>query len=1020
MWRLLWTAALVCLMSVAPACFAAAPTSPLKFSSLRAVIPSDMSTVALLQDRQGFIWIGTHNTGLYRYDGYQAVRYAHRPADARSLPNDQISALFEDGAGRLWIGSQAGLARYNPTTDDFTLFAAPAGPKNNRLITRIIGDGRGGMWLGTWGGLQHFDPATGKFVQYVHRDGDADSLNSNDVNAIALDHRGGLWVATWPGGIDYLPAGSKKFVHFRVDDSASPDPKLNLVRALFFDREHRLWIGTERGAYRWTDGAPWSSRAHLPSPSSRISGFYQDRASAVWAGTTHGGLLRWNGAAEASEVFVHRPDDPYSVQSDDIRAVMQDRGGVMWVGTFTAGINTVNLNSHGFRRLLPNDANEAKLGVSNALSTIAGAPDNKIWLGSRRGFSLFDPTSGATLLRYFYDPAGQGELAAKAVYSLYQQPGGPLWLATSAGLYAFTEKTRQFQAYHFGTGAENFINKVVPGRNGILWLGTGRNLVRFDPATGTHRVFAHDDHNADSLSLTGITCILEDRLGRVWVGSEWSSGLDMLDPATGRVRHFTYDKNKKDGLGDDKITTIFESREGRIWLGTSVGLSEIVTSSTGDIGFRSNGAVGSNGPTKIISIAQDQGGALWLATVSGLLALDASTGAIKQYGAADGMTDGFTIGAAYAGADGMLYFGSLQGMTVVDPSRVGRTVHTPQVSITDIGVGGRSLREAPRQPGVVLDGPVTAPSRLVLPPDASAFSIAFAALDFTDSADNRYQYKLTGFDKDWTDADAARRSASYTNLDPGHYLFAVRAMNTAGLWSEHAATLRITILPPFWKTGWFRLLSASMLVALFVVLYRLRIGTLKRTQARLQQLVMERTHALEESNQKLAALSTTDGLTNITNRRGFDDALAAAWSRATRSGEPLALAMIDVDFFKLYNDHYGHQAGDHCLIEVARTIAAHGRRAGDLAARYGGEEFVLLMPGCTGPDALATASALCARVFARGLPHALSNHGAVSVSIGVSCVVPSASSTPQDLIEAADRALYKAKQAGRNCACLAP
>ncbi len=1019
MWRFFWTAVFVCWLGLAPACFGAVPTSPLKFNSLRTVIPSDMSIVALLQDRQGFIWIGTHNTGLYRYDGYQAVRYAHRPGNASTLPNDQVSALFEDGAGRVWVGTQAGLARYNPETDDFTVFAAPAGAKNNRLITRIIGDGRGGMWLGTWGGLQHFDPATGKFVQYVHREGDADSLNSNDVNAIALDRRGGLWIGTWPGGIDYLSAGGNRFEHFRMDDSASPDPKLNLVRALFFDRDHRLWIGTERGAYRWDDGAPWSSRAHLPSPSSRMSGFYQDRSGAVWAGTTHGGLLRWNGASDASEAFVHRPDDPYSVQSDDIRTVMEDRGGLLWVGTFSAGVNTVNLNSHGFRRLLPNTTKESAPGMSKALSTIAGAPDNKVWLGSRRGFSLFDPASGETLLRYLHDPAGQGEMAAKAVYSVYQQPGGPLWLATSAGLYAFTEKTRQFKAYNFGTGAENFLNKVVPGRNGVLWLGTGRNLVRFDTATGTHRVFAHDEGDAQSLSLTGITCILEDRLGRVWIGSEWSSGLDMLDPATGRVRHFTFDENRKDGLGDDKIKTIFESRDGRIWLGTAVGLSEIVTSRTGDIGFRSKVLTGSGGPTKVISIAQDQGGTLWVATVSGLLALDANTGATRKYGAADGISDGFAIGASYTGADGMLYFGSLQGVTVVDPPRVGRTVHTPQVSITDIGVGGRSLREAPRPPGVVLDGAVTDPSMLVLPPDASAFSIAFAALDFTDSADNRYQYKLTGFDKGWTDADASRRSASYTNLDPGQYLFEVRAMNTAGLWSEHAATLRIRILPPFWKTGWFRLLSLSLLVAVFAVLYRLRIGTLKRTQARLQQLVGERTRALEESNAKLAALSTTDGLTNITNRRGFDDALAAEWSRSTRSGEPLALAMIDVDFFKLYNDHYGHQAGDHCLKEVAATIASHVRRAGDVAARYGGEEFVLLMPGCTGADALATASALCERVYGRRLPHALSSHAFVTVSIGVFCIAPSAGSTPQELIEAADRALYKAKQAGRNCAHLA-
>ncbi|MEO7495065.1 MAG: diguanylate cyclase [Massilia sp.] len=1014
---------LVCLAGAAWA----TPTSDLRFKRLVSLEADELSILALMQDRQGFIWIGTHSGGLVRYNGYQSVKFSNDPGDPRSLPNDRVSTLFEDGQGRIWVGTQEGLARFNPATSDFTRFAPPPGPSSQRIVKAIVSDGKQGMWLATWGGLQHFDPASGRFERYVHEADNPASLASNDLNALALDEQGGLWVATWPGGLDYLAPGARGFVHYRIDTAAAPDSKLNIVRALHYDRDHVLWIGTETGLVTWNTGADWSSRRRQESPTTRINALYGDQNGAVWASTLAAGLLRWDkgtagaagaagGAGAAAPVhYVHRANDPHSLQSDNIRAVMHDRGGMLWVASFTDGISLVNLNSRGFQRFIPFDAASDNTLPNNSVISIAGAPEARLWIGGNTGFSLFDPANGAVLKTWRADPKRAGALSNDTVYSLYQQPGGPLWVGTSSGLNRLDSPDGEFHTFRFGSIASNFINIIVPGADNTLWLGTGLQVIHYDIAKGTWTDYAPDPANPDSRSVNSTTSLVADRQGRVWMGSEWSGGgLDLLDPASGKIRHFRHNPLRRDSLADDNVSSLYEDAQGRVWVGTAKGVDLVVAGAGGAIGFQRFDSPDSVGQAKILAMRSEPDGKLWMSTSGGLLRLDPASGKVSRFTTADGLTEGFNVGASHGGADGALYFAGVKGITAVHPAQVRKASVAPKVAITDVSVFNRSLADGKPSAGVSLAGSVTAPAELTLAVRQSVFSLEFSALHYTDPARNRYAYRLIGFDRDWVATDAGHRSATYTNLNPGSYTFEVKAANEQGVWSAESATVKINILPPFWQTWWFRLLAALLTVGLLVGVYQWRVRRLKRRQLQLQQLVAERTGELEESNAKLATLSSTDGLTGITNRRGFDEALASEWRRAKRNGNTIALAMLDVDHFKSYNDFYGHQAGDQCLRTVASVIDAYARRTGDLVARYGGEEFALLAPATDAARALAIGRGICEEIERMALPHARSPYGMITISIGVASLLPDADNDSAMLVQQADRALYRAKQEGRN------
>lgn len=271
-----------------------------------------------------------------------------------------------------------------------------------------------------------------------------------------------------------------------------------------------------------------------------------------------------------------------------------------------------------------------------------------------------------------------------------------------------------------------------------------------------------------------------------------------------------------------------------------------------------------------------------------------------------------------------------------------------------------------------------------------------------------------GLSEKWTEA-GPRRSAHYAHLPPGKYTFEVRAANSDGVWSDVGATLAVEVLPFFYQTRWFAGACVAGLVGLALGVGVVRVHRLKANARRLAELVSERTLQLEAANARLEELATRDALTGLANRRRFQDFLTQEWQRSRRTGAPLALVLLDVDFFKMFNDTHGHPGGDECLRRVAEVLRTTVNRATDLPARYGGEEFAVVLSDTNREGARVVAEAIRSRVEALAIAHGASAAGPnVTVSLGIAVATGTGTSSAEDLIASADQALYRAKAEGRN------
>ncbi|XYJ09388.1 two-component regulator propeller domain-containing protein [Telluria sp. B2] len=838
---------------VAPSTAAPAPTLRFEHLSVDDGLAQE-SVLAMTQDADGFMWFGTQN-GLSRFDGYRFVNFRNVVGDPTTLASNWVRVLHVDPQRRLWIGTDGGLARYDAAAQGFQHFLPdePARRGNgNRHVRAIVDDGKGGLWIGTADGLQHFDIASGRFTSWHHVPGDDASLASDDITSLALDRTGRLWIGT-AAGVDSVGPAMARFEHHRIGSQGRRDA----VQALLLDASGTLWIGSLGGLERMALAGPGAGqRQHFGPedgiPRAWVSALYQDAKGQVWVGAHDDGLYRWDARRARFEAYRQVITDSHSLADNHIAALYRDRVGTFWVGTWYAGVSRVDLGSGGFARIVRE--RDGAIGADNRVRGIENDGTGKLWLAATTSLQLYDPAAGAPASSgpnriWRHEPDNPNSLIDPTVNAVVRDRQGLVWVGGRTGITSFDPKTGRFvrQVLAPGDPKANTVRAMVVGRDGALWIATQGGLHMLDPATRRVTSYRHDPARQASLSDNMVRPVLEDRRGRLWVGT--FHGLDLLDRASGRFRHFRHDQYDPTSLSHDEIHYLMEDRAGNVWVGTAVGLNKMVTAADGSVSFVRYTVRDGLVDDAVAAMLEDRDGAIWISTTNGLSRFEPATGNWRSYTAADGTIDGAYFDASAARApDGSLYFGGFNGITAFDPRALRYNRIAPRAVITGFQIFNRPVQQAWPE---LLVGPVEDARAITLSAQHSVFSIEFSALHYAAPKRNRFAYKLDGFDRQWVHADAGKRFATYTNLDPGQYVFRVRAANKDGVWSETPATLTITIEPPVWGTWWFRITALVFLASVTIGGYRLRTRRLRRQQLRLERLVSSRTEEIALQNRLL-------------------------------------------------------------------------------------------------------------------------------------------------------------------------
>jgi signal transduction histidine kinase/ligand-binding sensor domain-containing protein/DNA-binding response OmpR family regulator len=845
----------------APATTPVPAVRPLYFEHVTTRDGLSQSTVmSILQDAQGYLWLGTQS-GLDRYDGYSIREYRRQRGNSAGLASDYIWAIAEDAHNNLWLATEGGgIERWDRNTDRFQRFKHDP-LKSQSLasdaVRALLIDAQGRIWAGTLDqGLDVLDPGTGSVRHFRHRDGDPRSLPADGVCVLYTDHSGRIWVGTDGGLSEYQPS-TDDFVSYgdRATGTVFTDAH---VRAIREDHTGALWVGTRGGGLNRFDphtGVVTVFRHDPQDPRSlshdRVWSILEDDAQRLWVATAEG--LNLYDAASGS--FVHYGNDtsdPRSLRDSYVMALYQDRGGVLWVGTRAGGVSHWNPNSWQLGHYRSPSFRDT------AVSAFADDGAGKVWVGTiGAGLVEIDSRSGR---ERHYGTAGESalKLTDDRVMALLCDRAGSLWVGTmSGGLNRLDFGAGTVQAYRADpkdptTLPANGVMALYEDHLGAIWVGTfGGGLASIDRITGHVTRFPYGGADVNSLSGARASAIVEDARGNLWIGTE-GGGLNLFQRKTGRFYHYHRDERDSRSLSDDTVYALHVDRHGELWVGTAgAGLDRVVGNSEAPAEVRfENQSSRMDLPSQVVwGIESDSEDRLWLSTNNGLARFDPRAPSLKLFHEAHGLQgEEFNFNAHYRGRDGTLFFGGNDGFNAFSPEGVSSHTQPPHVVLTSAAKLNHLL-PAPEMPGPQRPLRLTYNDKLV--------SFEFAALDYTSTANNRYAYRLQGFDSGWVDAGPLHR-ATYTNLDAGSYVFHVRAASADGAWSSEDLEIPVEVAPAPWNTAAARSVYALAIVSLLAYLWRLQWARRERElrySRELEHTVRDRTHELEERNQQLQVLT---------------------------------------------------------------------------------------------------------------------------------------------------------------------
>ncbi|HEX5149793.1 MAG TPA: two-component regulator propeller domain-containing protein [Parafilimonas sp.] len=827
---------------------------------------SDNDVNCFLQDRQGFMWIGT-NDGLNRYDGYNFKVYQPDALNKNSLSSAQVNCLYEDKNGLIWIGTASGgLNSFNPKTEKFSRWVRSDTTVNSisdNTVNAICADSNNSLWIATASGLNFFNPATEEFKIYHHKEGDVNSIARDNIYSLYLDKQNRLWIGTYGAGIDMLNTATGKIRHIsRFATSGVPDNS-DYIRKIIQANDTLLYASSDKellGINLINYHVSFVTHSEK-NGEGEIQCLLKDDNNLLWMGTRNAGLVIYDPSTRQSINYRADEKNQEGLSDNYVRAIYKDREGGIWIGMLTTGIHRINLGMRNFKVLKAKEF-AGHEGKDNYIFSFAEDNDSNLWVGTfNAGFHQFKKQNDeyAFVKNYF---SGNTDLINQFVISLEKGNGNDIWLGHFGGgegvsrFVPGNESLEHFTSHTAGGNsiAENNVVSLLWDPTGILWIGTARSgLDEYNMQTKKFYHHQHNEQNPESISDNWVNAIKKDKAGTIWLAT--GDGLNKMNK-DGSFTHFLHDDKDPFSLSYGHITCMNIDDNGIIWMGTESGdLDAFQPSSKKFLNIK---LFGGKKKCTVQGLLIDNSGKIWISTDAEIVTFDPPKNFssfftrsvppefkemdkyFQDYDKSNGVPfNSFNQYSYYKGKDGKLYFGSTNGALIIDPEKFYLNAQPARVLLTNFSLFNKEVT-AGDSTGAMKEA-ISYAREITLKSRQNVFSIEFTSASFTDPTKNRFAYMLQGFDKDWIFTDYKKRSTTYTNLHPGEYTFKVKASNSEGVWNEDGTSLKIIILPAWWQTWLFKIALAISLFALifFAIRYYFR------QKLKLQQEQFERERAIE-------------------------------------------------------------------------------------------------------------------------------------------------------------------------------
>ena len=808
-----------------PSFFLVASESNYSFSNFS---PSDglvhKTINCMMQDRDGFLWIGTSN-GVSRFDGYSFRNFKHNSKNPRSLNGISVFGIVEGKDGRLWLSTDVGIEYFDKHTEEFRLSSIPE-IKNNKFDKNIHFDENGLLWINNSNtNFIAFDPQTQKIKHHITK---IPGITINSVYQFIIQN-GTLWIACMEGIVAFdLKKQKLTFIEKQNFNYCSTIHKVNdSIIVMTFMHAGVYVLNTIKQSGYWVKTSTIEKNIGIKTIPYDA---YLGADNSLWIGLASGIVNIKN---NTYNYYNNYSLDKY-FDGDLVYNLLRDIENNIFLGTIENGIYLKRQNTEYFKlatRLFKNEVKKTEISNFDVF-------DN--------GSLLYSNFNGLFICKDYKnlkDGCAQ-KINSMVSVGIYPLDGNSCLVNTADSIYVFDSHTNKL------TWVENSTATSIGCRdkNGIIWLGSWIGVLNgYDPKSHKSYNLYVDVNNKKNIP---VLSLYADSDGSLWVGTV-SAGLIHIKNPTDKhpiYEQYNVKPNGQNSIASSIILCIYPDKYNNLWIGTNGGgisklnkQTKIFENLTEQNGLKSN---------NIESLDIDNDGNIWIAS-NVLTKYDIRKKTFTHYSEFDGIDASFIWKGAKCSKDGLLLFANKKGIIVFDPNKLPIRKGVAKPILTGLRIRGISMMVGDSLNGEVpYTRNITYSKELILPYSYNSFAIEFASIGFQESRNILYEYMLNGIDQTWISADTRSRLASYSGLQPGKYIFKVRASNGAGGWSE-PRILYVEIIPPWWLTWWFKIgIILFMVIIVFAVILS-RFKLIKKQNKELEAKVLERTEELTAASEHL-------------------------------------------------------------------------------------------------------------------------------------------------------------------------